>query len=70
MGNGWARQVPKFLCRGKSRESDTAGINEAYFLQDINVSLFLVTVDRQNRDSRRRGERIPRYQKFLQVNRF
>ncbi len=36
-------------------------------MQDINVSLFLVTVDRQNRDSRRRGERIPRYQKFLQV---
>lgn len=35
-------------------------------LEDINVSLFLVTVDRQNRDSRRRGERIPRYQKFLQ----
>ena len=36
-------------------------------MQDINTSLYVVTVDRLNRARRRLGQRVPRYTKFLQV---
>lgn len=36
-------------------------------LEDISISLFFVTVSRQNRQRHRLGERQPRYTKFFQV---
>ena len=36
-------------------------------MQDINTSLYFITVDRQNRALRRLGQRVPRYSKVLQV---
>ena len=36
-------------------------------LEDISISLFFVTVSRQNRQRHRLGERQPRYIKFFQV---
>ena len=36
-------------------------------LEDINTSLFLVTVNRKMRERRRLGQRQPRYLKFFQV---
>lgn len=36
-------------------------------LEDINTSLFLVTVNRKLRERRRLGQRQPRYLKFFQV---
>ena len=35
--------------------------------QDINTSLYFITVDRKNRSMRRLGQRVPRYSKVLQV---
>lgn len=36
-------------------------------VQDINTSLYFITVDRKNRALRRLGQRVPRYSKVLQV---
>jgi hypothetical protein len=36
-------------------------------VQDINTSLYFITVDRKNRSMRRLGQRVPRYSKVLQV---
>ena len=36
-------------------------------VQDINTSLYFITVDRKNRAMRRLGQRVPRYSKVLQV---
>lgn len=36
-------------------------------MQDINMSLYFVTVSQQSRDQRSLGQRVPRYQKLVQV---
>jgi hypothetical protein len=37
-------------------------------LQDINMSLYFVTVSQKSRDQRSLGQRVPRYQKLVQVS--
>ena len=38
-----------------------------HLLQDINMSLYFVTVSQKSRDRRSLGQRVPRYQKLVQV---
>ena len=38
-----------------------------HLLQDINMSLYFVTVSQKSRDLRSLGQRVPRYQKLVQV---
>ena len=53
------------VCR--SCTSTTLSLFDWLKLEDINISLFFVTVSRRNKKRHRLGQRQPRYMKFFQV---